>query len=106
MMSTHDRAILNTFSERVKGIYPGAQVRAFGSRARGDATWESDYDVLVLLPKVDEIAESAIRDIAWEIGFTNDRVITTIIMGSDQFEHGPMAESTLVKNILREGVVA
>jgi uncharacterized protein len=106
MISTHDRAILKTFSERVYGLYPRAQVRAFGSRARGDATWESDYDVLVLLPKVDESAESTIRDIAWEVGFANDRVITTTIMESDQFEHGPMAESTLVKNILREGVEA
>jgi uncharacterized protein len=106
MISSHDRAILKTFSECVNGLYPGAQVRAYGSRARGDATWESDYDVLVLLTKVDEIAESAIRDIAWEIGFANDRVITTIIMESDQFEYGPMSESTLVKNILREGVEA
>ncbi len=106
MMSTHDKAILKAFAERVKSLYSGAHVRAFGSRARGDATWESDYDVLVLLPEVNEIAEKAIRDIAWEIGFTNDRVITTIIMELYQFEHGPMAESTLVKNILREGVEA
>ena len=106
MMSTHDKAILKIFTERVKSLYPGAHVRAFGSRARGDATWESDYDVLVLLPTVDEVAETVIRDIAWEIGFTNDRVITTVIMELYQFKNGPMAESTLVKNILREGVEA
>lgn len=43
---------------------------------------------------------------AWEIGFENDRVITTVILASEQFEKGPMSESTLVKNILEEGVAA
>jgi len=33
-------------------------------------------------------------------------VITTVIMDQNQFEDGPMSESTLVENILREGVAA
>jgi hypothetical protein len=41
-----------------------------------------------------------------EIGFENDRVITTFIMDQNQFEDGPMSESTLVESILSEGVAA
>lgn len=50
--------------------------------------------------------DSLIRKIAWEIGFENDRVITTVIIEKKDFEIGPMSESTLVTNILREGIPA
>ena len=105
-MVKDDRKILETLANRVRSLYPKARVWAFGSRARGDATWESDFDACIVLPKKDESAEPAIRNICWEIGFENDRVITTVIMDQGQFEKGPMSESTLVENILREGVAA
>lgn len=106
MMFIDDRKILETLAKRVRSLYPGARVWAFGSRARGDATWESDFDACIVLPQKDESAEPAIRNICWEIGFENNRVITTVIMDQNQFEDGPMSESTLVENILREGVAA
>lgn len=106
MMFKEDRKILEMLAQRIRNLYPGARVWAFGSRARGDGTWESDFDTCIVLPQKDEAAESAIRNICWEIGFENNRVITTVIMDQHQFEHGPMSESTLVENILREGVPA
>jgi hypothetical protein len=62
--------------------------------------------VLVVLSKIDQIADRFIRDIAWEVGFANERVITTILIDKEQFENGPMSESSIVANILREGVNA
>ena len=106
MMFKDDRKILETLAKRIRNLYPAARVWAFGSRARGDATWESDFDACIVLPRKNESIESAIRNICWEIGFENGRVITTVIMDQSQFEKGPMSESTLVENILREGVAA
>ena len=83
-----------------------ARVWAFGSRARGTATWESDFDMFIVLSEVDQTIDRWIRDMAWEVGFENDRVITTIILDKVQFENGPMSESTIVDNILREGISA
>lgn len=62
--------------------------------------------MLVVLSKIDQIADRFIRDIAWEVGFANERVITTILIDKEQFENGPMSESSIVANILREGVNA
>ena len=59
-----------------------------------------------MLDHLDDWAERYIRNTAWEIGFENDLVVTTVILASEQFERGPMSESTLVKNILQEGVSA
>jgi predicted nucleotidyltransferase len=106
MISQKDRAILNDFTTRVRERFSDAKVWAFGSRARGEATWESDFDLLIVLSDVDQKTDRWIRDIAWEVGFKNDRVITTVLFDRAQFENGPMSESTLVANILREGISA
>ena len=42
MMSKEDRKILNEFTTRVRERFSDAGVWAFGLRARGEATWESD----------------------------------------------------------------
>ena len=86
--------------------FPDARIWAFGSRVHGDAQWDSDFDICIVLDHVERRAESWIREVAWEVGFTNERVITTVVFDSEQFENGPMSESTLVANILREGVAA
>ena len=104
MMSKEDRKILNEFTSRVRKKFSDARVWAFGSRARGGATWESDFDIFIVLSEVDKKTDRWIRDLAWEVGFENDRVITTILLDREQFEHGPMSESTLVDNVLREGI--
>ncbi len=106
MISEEDRKILNEFSSRVRRRFPGAKIWALGSRARGTATWESDLDTCIVLERVNEAIDRQIRDIAWEVGFENDRVITTVLLDSEAFERGPMSESTLVGNILQEGVAA
>ena len=106
MMSKEDRKILKKFKARVHERFSDARVWAFGSRARGEATWESDFDMFIVLNHVDWENDRCIRDIAWEVGFENDRVITTVLLDKVQFERGPMSESTIVANILREGISA
>lgn len=106
MISQEDRKILSEFSSRIRTHFPEARIWAFGSRARGIATWESDFDICIVLDHIDSEIDRQIRDISWEVGFENDRVITTIVLDSDQFERGPMSASTLVENIVREGVAA
>jgi predicted nucleotidyltransferase len=106
MMSKKDRKILNEFTARIRERFPEARIWAFGSRARGDAAWDSDFDIFIVLRHVTQDADRWIRNCAWEIGFENDRVITTVLINKEQFELGPMSESSLVANILIEGVSA
>jgi hypothetical protein len=55
---------------------------------------------------MDPNRDQYIREAAWEVSFENDCVITTVVFDVHQFEKGPMSESTLVANILNEGVAA
>ena len=103
MMRDEDRRLAQEFAHRVQTKFPDATIWVFGSRARGDAVPGSDLDCLIVLDKPTRKDDRAIRDIAWEVGFENDVVITTIILDREEFEHGPMSQSTLVANVLREG---
>ena len=100
------KKILDQFSNGVRERFPDARIWAFGSRARGDASWDSDFDTCIVLNRVEKEGIRWIRNIAWEVGFENECVITTVILDSEQFERGPMSESTLVENILQEGIAA
>lgn len=106
MMADRDRQILDLFAARVRERFPDADVWAFGSRVRGDATWESDLDVCVVDNDLTPADHHTIGDIAWEVGFEHGLVIVPICFTHEAFERGPMSASTLVANILREGLTA
>ena len=48
-LSAADRALLGRVKAAVLAVEPGAEVILYGSRARGDAHAESDWDLLVLV---------------------------------------------------------
>ena len=106
MISEKDKKILELFSVRVRGLFPQAEVWAFGSRARGTAAWDSDFDICVVLDRQDRSADRKIREIAWEISFECGCVITTLVLDRYQFDEGPLSESSLKASILQEGVPA
>ncbi len=89
-MNAADRAILEQFAGRVREIEPLARIWAFGSRARGDAAPDSDFDICVVVPAGVAELRRPVRKLAWEVGF----------------EHGAMSASTLVANIRAAGVAA
>ena len=104
MMSKQDQRIFDEFAARVRRRFPDARIWAFGSRVRGNASWDSDFDICVVIDHVDEKVDRWLRVVAWEVGFDNGCVITTVVLDAAQFDNGPMSESTLVANIMREGI--
>jgi len=80
------------------------QVIMFGSQARGDATKESDIDLLVILPSVDIKTTRLASDVAWEVGFDAGKVISVIPDTKEQMKR--FAFLPFYRNIKLEGVVA
>jgi predicted nucleotidyltransferase len=105
-MNQDDQVIFTLFAARVRERFPDARLWAFGSRARGGAGWDSDFDICVVVDRLDARADQALSDIAWEVGFARDRVITIVPFSREAFERGPFSESTLVETIRREGIPA
>ena len=106
MLSETDRRILERLAGRLREEYPQARIWAFGSGARGDAEEESDFNICVVLPASNEDIQDHVRHLAWEIAFDEGTAFYTLVLSTEEFERGPMSESTLVENILREGIAA
>ena len=106
MLTSADSALLGELAQKLRAEFPEARVWAFGSRARGDATVDSDFDVCIALPQVDETIRKQIRYIAWETGFDHGELFNTMILSSDEMEHGPMSKSSIVANIKRDRIAA
>ena len=96
--------------ERVKRtileIEPEATVVMYGSRARGDAGAESDWDFLILLPgRVGEARADAIRHRLYEIEWESDEVLTSIIRSRTEWDSPRYRAVPFHQNVQREGIV-
>lgn len=103
-MQEKERKIVERFKYLVSQKVKIHEVRVFGSRARGDATEESDLDVLIVVDWLDHTIERYISDCAWEAGFSEDIVIMPVAISLDTLRNTPIRESIFIKNVYREGV--
>ena len=78
------------------------KVIMFGSQARGDATKDSDIDLLVIVPTLNPTVRRLISDIAWEVGFDADKVISTFPTTKQQMDY--YAILPFYRNVRKEGV--
>jgi predicted nucleotidyltransferase len=83
-----------------------AEIRLFGSYARGDATEDSDVDCLVLLDRVDQDDDRAITnlaaDLTWQMAGV---VVSPMIMSVADFEAWKALERRTPLEIEREGIL-
>ena len=104
MLTQSDRQIVAEFERRLKRIVPILDLRVFGSRVRGNAAPDSDLDVFVVVESCTPQLRQRINDIAWEVGFEEDRIISPLVATTGQLEQGPFSASPLLLAIEQEGV--
>lgn len=103
-MNPEDRTIALELRSLCEHLTPILDCRIYGSRARGDASPESDLDMYLVVPVLTRTLRRALDDVAWQIGFGHDRVVALLVVTPDDLSTGFVGANPLIKVIEREGV--
>lgn len=97
-------SVINQIKEAHRQLFPDVELILFGSEARGEATEQSDIDLLALVDK-EHLSLSDRERIShplYEIELKTNTIITPIVRTKRQWQQQPM--SFFKQNILAEGI--
>src|SRR5438132_772214 len=104
-MDIHRHPLVDRVKRTVLEIEASAEVRLYGSRARGTAGSESDWDFLILVDGVvDEKRKAAIRYPLYRIEWETGEVLSSIIHAREHWDNPPTRITPFYQNVVREGV--
>ncbi len=104
MLAPNDERIVRKFKRRLQAISPIKRLVIYGSRARGDASEDSDLDIFIELSDLTPQLRRQISDIAWEVGFSEGVVISTFVATTQAIIDSPLAANPILKAIQAEGI--
>jgi len=91
----------------IHAIEPDARIVLYGSRARGDAAPDSDWDLLVLLDgPVDDCRAGAVRHRVYALERVLDDapVLSTLVLGEQQWNSTPFPGTPFRAEVERHGL--
>jgi len=106
-LQPHEAAALKVCVERLMARLDGQLVAAylFGSKARGDFASDSDLDVLIVLERVDGDIQDGVHLLGARVSLEYDVLINTHILSRARWEEMSRQQSTLWREVRRDGVV-
>jgi predicted nucleotidyltransferase len=98
-----DAGFLADYKRRAEAALPGRVVKVvlYGSRARGDAESESDWDVAVFLKDApQEEDRRTVSGLAFEVGLENGVFIQTVVLPVSR----EVEQSSFMRRVRSEGI--
>ena len=96
--------ILQDFLSRIDVIRPRIrQLTLFGSRARGDHRLESDYDILVVVPRKEPEVLDALYEAVLDVLLTHGRLISLKVFPEAEFSRLRDLQTPFMTHIATEG---
>jgi predicted nucleotidyltransferase len=101
-----DQAALAEFARRVRSALGPrlVELRLFGSKARGDATSDSDLDVAVMTDGPSPGCEDEVVDIAFDVDLAYDVYISPRVLPASVLSHPVWSLTGFVRAVEREGI--
>lgn len=97
--------LLRQVKTAVHTLAPNAEIILYGSRARGTARTDSDWDFLILLPSpADKKLETQIQDRLYDVELETNSVLSSIIRSKQEWRSARYAVLPLRQQIEQHGV--
>jgi predicted nucleotidyltransferase len=104
-LSKHECAFLEKVRKTVHEVLPHEPLILFGSRVRGEAGPESDWDILILPSRVTSELKHRIRAVLYDIELEEGVVINPLILPKVEWEKGRFRDHPIHRRIDEEGVL-
>jgi predicted nucleotidyltransferase len=106
-LSEKEQLLLKEFQGLLFKFFPGEiqEIRVFGSRARGQATAESDLDVLVVTQHEDYHMSDRIIDLACDLLLKHHVYISPKVMSRRHFDQLEAMDSDFLYHVKKEGIL-
>lgn len=101
------RTAIAAYVQRVATDYADEvlSITLYGSQARGEASAESDIDLFVVVYHDTPSLREALADLAWQVQFEHDVVISDIIRSVEQVGRMQARRFPYYQSIEREGIL-
>ena len=105
-LNNKERQILQAFKHRVLDQFPGelSEIRVFGSMARGDATEESDIDVLVITKSDDWRIGDVVRRIGYDLDSEINYKLSIQVLPAQHINYLADNHFIFYRNVVQEGI--
>ena len=101
-----DATLLQRCKRAIADVVADADVILYGSRARGDACEDSDYDILVIVNgPVDMALKKEILSNVYPLELESGRMLTLIAYSKQQWNSPLYRAMPFHKNVERDGVL-
>jgi uncharacterized protein len=103
-MTDHTDDLVRTITGKIRSVDPDARVILFGSRARGDARQDSDWDILVVTQTPEPAsAERQILDDLYDLELDTGAVIMPVVCSEREWNDPMRKGSPFVQQVRAEG---
>lgn len=107
MENIREKPIIEEFKRRIEQRFPGELIRLvlFGSKARGDATPESDVDLLVVIRSENWRLGDEIRGVGYALELEHGVVLSIQVISLDHYERLRASGTQFFQVLEQEGVI-
>ena len=97
--------LLKQIRQTVLEEEPNAEIILYGSRSRGDAVWESDWDLLILVDgHLSDERIDRIRHRLYEIEWESGEVISSIVRNREEWNSDLYQAMPFYQRVEQEGI--
>ena len=106
VLAVGEKLLLKKYNTAIKNIDPSAEIVLYGSRARGNAGAESDYDLLIITDKEATLErEDVFRQQLFPIEIETGAVLTVFLINRREWDSPLFNAMPFYQNVKKDGVL-